>query len=167
MILAAAPDGTIGNNGGLPWPMNKDDMQRFRKVTEGRALIMGRKTHESIGKVLPGRLNIVLSETTFWLPAPGALLARSKAEALAQAHAFAPKWNPMIIGGKRLYEDWFDVAETIYLTQMHGPYEGGDVKVDWVPDFFGLTPFGWECKERVRFSGCTFLTYKRTATCQS
>ena len=89
LVAAIGENLVIGRDGQLPWRL-KSDLQHFRKVTLNRPVVMGRKTHESIGKLLPGRTNIVLSRD-LTLVAQGAVLATSLDAALSFARADAAK----------------------------------------------------------------------------
>lgn len=109
----------IGVEDRLPWRLPAD-MRRFRRLTMGKPVVMGRLTHESIGKVLPGRLNIVLSGNPEYR-APGCEVAASLDEAIRRA---GEADEIMIIGGARLYADALPRAGRIYLTLVHGSFEG-------------------------------------------
>lgn len=103
LIVAVARNGVIGRDGTLPWHVS-EDLKHFKKSTEGHAIIMGRKTHDSIGRALPKRRNIVLTRQTAAL-FPGCETAHSLGEAIALARSTDD--CPFIIGGashtKRLY----------------------------------------------------------------
>jgi dihydrofolate reductase len=119
LIAAMDRNRLIGVEDRLPWRLPAD-MRRFRCLTMGKPLVMGRVTHESIGKVLPGRLNIVLSGDPDYR-APGCVVAASLDEAVRQggdAHEL------MIIGGARLYADALPRAGRMYLTLLHGSFDG-------------------------------------------
>lgn len=160
MIVAAATDGTIGHKGSIPWPFNKDDMRRFRELTKGRALIMGRKTHESIGKVLPGRLNIVMSWDPQYTPMPGAVRVTGVVDALLAAKGHAPNTRPMVIGGAEIYRTFFALAENMYVTRVNLE-PNGDAKVDWIPQFFGSPVPGWKLVNVSGNDDIWFYDYKR------
>ena len=84
LIVAVDRHGVIGKDGDLPWRLPAD-LAHFKRVTMGHPLVMGRRTHESIGRALPGRLNIVLSRDPDYAPAKGCLLARDPDEAVRRA----------------------------------------------------------------------------------
>ena len=121
MIYARAANGVIGRDGAIPWHIPAD-LRRFKALTMGHAMIMGRKTFESFPSPLPGRRHIVLTRSRGW-QAEGAEVARSKAEALALAGD-----DPVaIIGGAEIYRLFEDDAARIELTQVHADYEGDTV----------------------------------------
>jgi dihydrofolate reductase len=122
LIVAVSENGTIGRNNGLPWRLPLD-LRRFKQLTLGKPVIMGRKTWESIGRPLPGRKNIILTRDEA-LEAPGCVVVRSTGAALAEAGEAA---EIMIIGGASLYEAFLPEAQTVYLTRVQGEVEG-DVK---------------------------------------
>ena len=105
MILAVSQNGVIGNDGKLPWKI-PEDLKRFKKLTEGNVVIMGRKTYESIGKPLPNRINIVLSGS--WKMSKDypddILIASNLQEALEISSSFPGK-EIFIIGGESVYRE--------------------------------------------------------------
>ena len=119
LIVAAADNDVIGADGGLPWRLS-DDLRRFKAVTMGKPIIMGRKTWESIGRPLPGRHNIVLTRRGDF-DAPGATVAASVGEALAVAGDAA---EVMVIGGGEVYALFLPRASRVYLTRVHATVEG-------------------------------------------
>jgi len=129
VLVAAIGDNlVIGRDGQLPWRL-KSDLQHFRKVTLNRPVVMGRKTHESIGKLLPGRTNIVLSRD-LTLVAPGAVLATSLDAALSFARADAAKHGVdeiMVIGGSDIFAATMPMADRLEITHVHASPEGDTV----------------------------------------
>lgn len=119
LIVAAADNGIIGRNGHLPWHL-PDDLQRFKAVTLGHAIVMGRLTYESIGRPLPGRRNIVLSRDHDY-HAAGVEVAGSLDDALASA---ADEEQVFIIGGAALFIEALPIVDRIYLTRVHAAVEG-------------------------------------------
>lgn len=119
IVVAAAENGAIGLDGNIPWHL-PDDLRRFRSITMGKAIVMGRKTYESIGKPLPGRHNIVLTQSAGW-SADGVSIAGDLATAL-QLAASSPAGDHsqiMIIGGADIYELARPMAHRIELTRVH------------------------------------------------
>jgi dihydrofolate reductase len=113
LVVAWARQQAIGQGGTLPWHV-PEDLSRFKAVTLGHAIIMGRKTHESIGRPLPGRRNLVVSRTA---PAfPGCEVVRSLDEALALARQTDAM--PMIIGGAELYAQALPQVTHLFLTEI-------------------------------------------------
>lgn len=124
-VVAVAENGIIGRDGGLPWRL-KSEMRRFREVTRGKPLIMGRKTHEAIGRVLPGRLNVVVSRRED-LEIPGAVVAHSLHEALNLAVATGAR-EACLIGGAELYAEAMPLAQRVIFTRVHAS-PAGDVSL--------------------------------------
>lgn len=109
----------IGRGAALPWRLSPD-MRRFRRLTMGKPVVMGRKTFESIGRALDGRLNVVLTRD----PAFGsddALVAHSMDAAMA---ACGGREEAMIIGGASIYAQALPLADRMYLTLIHELFEG-------------------------------------------
>jgi dihydrofolate reductase len=124
-VLAFDRNNVIGKNGGLPWRL-PDDMKHVRAVTEGKPLIMGRRTYDSIGRPLPRRTNIVLTRDPEFRP-EGVLVARTPDEALALA-GDAPE--VIIFGGAEVFRHYLPIADRIYLTQVDADV-GGDTTFDF------------------------------------
>ena len=121
MIYARAANGVIGKDGQMPWHIPAD-LKRFKRLTMGHAMIMGRKTFESFPSPLPGRRHIVLTRDKAW-QADGAEVAHSRAEALQLAGD-----EPVaIVGGAEIYRMFEPLAERIEMTQVHAEYEGDTV----------------------------------------
>lgn len=119
IIVAIAQNGTIGDKNALLWHI-KEDMRFFRTTTSGHAVVMGRKTFESLGsRPLPKRTNIVITraDRTF----EGALTAHSLEEAIALA---GDDEEIFVIGGAQIYAEALDVADRMYITHVEHDYEG-------------------------------------------
>ena len=112
--MAVADNGTIGREQGLPW-RQKADLRHFRSITLGHPILMGRRTWESIGRPLPGRLNLVLSGQRD-LVLPGATVVDSVAGAVREAGTVR---TVFVIGGATLYELTLPVASVLHLTEVH------------------------------------------------
>jgi len=122
LIVAVAENGVIGRDGKLPWRI-PEDMKWFKARTEGRPMIMGRKTWESLPRrPLPGRTNIVVTRDASY-KAEGAVVATSLAAALDVANGEAPE-EIMVIGGAEIYRASMPFVRRIYLTSVHGEIEG-------------------------------------------
>jgi dihydrofolate reductase len=127
LVVARAKNGVIGNAGALPWHL-PDDLKRFKRMTVGKPVIMGRKTFESIGKPLPGRQNIVLSRDSAWA-APGVTVVPNLAEAVAAA-GLDPRARAdgiMVIGGAQIYAEALPSATRIELTEVDAEPVGDTV----------------------------------------
>lgn len=118
LIYARAANGTIGRDGALPWRLPAD-LRRFKAMTMGTAMIMGRKTFDSFPAPLPGRRHIVLTRDAEWV-ASGADVAHSVDEALA----LAGDGKVAVIGGAEIYGLFADRAQRIELTEVHGNFAG-------------------------------------------
>jgi dihydrofolate reductase len=124
LIVARATNGVIGRNGTLPWRIPAD-LKRFKMLTMGSAMIMGRRTFESLPGVLPGRRHIVLTRDKTW-SADGAELAHSVEDALALAGD-----EPIsVIGGAEIFELFLPYADRFELTEVSGDIEGDTVMAD-------------------------------------
>lgn len=121
MIVAMNRDGAIGVNGGLPWYI-PEDLEHFKNVTMGKPVVMGRKTYESIGRPLQGRLNIVLTRDESW-KAYGAFV-ETRIDNLIGTLANAGHEEIMVIGGAEIYQQFLPMTERVYLTMVD----------KWVPD---------------------------------
>ncbi len=119
IIVAAAENNAIGKDNKLLWHLPAD-LKRFKSLTMGHPIIMGRKTFESIGRPLPGRTNIIITRNKD-LRTEGVLLAGTMQEALAVS-GNAPEI--FITGGAEIYSQALPLADKIYLTRVHGTFEG-------------------------------------------
>ena len=128
LVAAVAANGVIGNRGALPWKL-PDDMRRFRRLTMGHAVIMGRSTFASLRKPLAGRRNIVLSRDAA-LRVDGCTVVHSREEALA---ATAGDDEVFIIGGAAIYGLFLPAAHRLYMTWVDVPVDGDTVfpSVPW------------------------------------
>jgi dihydrofolate reductase len=125
LIAAVSENGVIGRDNALPWRL-KSDMRHFRALTIGRPVVMGRKTHQSIGKPLPGRTNIVISRDPAFAAA-GVLVAWELSMALAAAHGDALRRGTpeiAIIGGAELYAQALHIADRLEITRIHAEISG-------------------------------------------
>ena len=118
IIAAVSENDVIGDGNALPWRI-PEDLARFKALTLGNTLIMGRKTFESIGRPLPGRTTVVLTRREGFA-APGVLVAHDRAEALT----LAPGPNAFIAGGADIYRLFLPVASKLFLTRVHAAYDG-------------------------------------------
>jgi len=119
LIVAMSANRVIGVNNGLPWHLSAD-LRRFKTLTMGKPILMGRKTHESIGRALPGRKNIVLSSRANYRANDCEVV-----HDIDQAFAVAGCADElMVIGGSCLYQALLPRADRIYLTQIDAEFEG-------------------------------------------
>lgn len=134
IIAALAADGAIGKNSALPWHLG-GDLKRFKSLTMGCPVIMGRKTFLSIGRPLPGRVNIVLTSHPEALAGQAVIAAGSLEEAFAKA---GRAQSCFVIGGESVYREALPYADKLYLTLVHTEVEGADAffpnwdKSEWI-----------------------------------
>lgn len=157
LIYARAANGAIGHEGTLPWRLPAD-LKRFKALTMGKPMIMGRKTFESLPGVLPGRRHIVLTRRERW-DKEGAEEARSVDEALDMARRDNETGEIAVVGGAAIYDVFRPLAQRIEVTEIHAEYEG---------DTF-MKPLGseWEVVAREdhvaegEYPAYSFVTYRR------
>lgn len=127
LVVAVAENGVIGRDNQLPWRLSRD-LQYFKRVTMGAPMIMGRKTFESIGKPLPGRLSIVVTRQRDWA-FDGVKVAHSLESAIGIAEQVIAageyeKDQVFVVGGAQLYEHAIQMSAKLYLTEVHAEVEG-------------------------------------------
>jgi dihydrofolate reductase len=121
LVVAVAENDVIGRGGRLPWHL-REDLRRFKALTLGKPILMGRRTYESIGKALPGRTNLVLTRSAGF-EATDCTVVGSLDQARLAAGADSPI---MVIGGADVYRQCLPVAARIHLTLVHARVEEGD-----------------------------------------
>ncbi|NDV58025.1 dihydrofolate reductase [Bacteroides sp. 519] len=119
LILAVSENNVIGHNNQMLWRLS-NDLKRFKALTTGHAIVMGRKTFESLGRPLPGRKNIVITRNPDY-EAPGCEVVNSIDDAIKAA---GNDNEVFIIGGGELYTQMWEKADKLYLTQVHTTIEG-------------------------------------------
>jgi dihydrofolate reductase len=157
LIVAMASNGIIGQDGQMPWHLSSD-LKRFKKITLGSPIIMGRKTFESIGKPLPGRSNIIVSRNLAYRQ-EGCFVFDSIETALANSCRMGGE--VFIIGGSALYEATLAYADRLYVTEINQDFEGDTAfphwdKVEWTE----IEREDIDDDPSVSFS-YSFITYKR------
>nr|AIA18502.1 Dihydrofolate reductase [uncultured bacterium] len=157
IIVAADENNVIGGHNTLLWHLPAD-FKRMKELTMGHPLIMGRKTHESIGRALPGRRNIVITHQAVMYP--GCEVVSSLDEALAAVQD-DPPGEVFIFGGGEIYRQAMSKADRIYLTRVHGKFDG-DVT------FPEISPAQWKEISREDHAAdaenpysFSFITYER------
>jgi dihydrofolate reductase len=148
IVVAVAENGVIGAAGGLPWRV-RADLRRFRALTMGKPVVMGRKTFQSIGRVLDGRDNIVVTQQVDFAP-EGVLVAHSLEPAISLARRLATAKGAdefYVIGGGQLYAETLPLADRLYVTHVAAAPDG-DVR------FPAIAPAEWQeiCHEALPFS---------------
>ena len=146
--LARAENGVIGRDGALPWCIPAD-LKRFKAMTMGKPMVMGRKTFESFPSPLPGRRHIVLTRDRNW-QAEGAEVAHTPEGALA----VAGEGEIAVIGGAEVFALFLPRADRIALTEVHGAPEGDTI----VPPFPAAD---WQETARENHGGYSFVTLDR------
>ena len=149
IIAAVARNRGIGKGGTLPWHIS-EDLRRFKRLTSGHAVLMGRKTYESIGHPLSNRRNVVLSST----PLPGVETYSSTADALA---ALAQEERVFVIGGGTLYSQFLEWADEVYLTIVEREVEADT----FFPEYEELLAQRFTEVQRQQGEGFTFIDYIR------
>jgi dihydrofolate reductase len=119
IIVAVANNNVIGQNNTLPWHL-PEDLKRFKALTMGHHIIMGRKTYESLGRLLPGRTTVIVTRNKQY-HVEGAIVVHSLKQALAVCQSDE---EVFLIGGAELYEIGLAYADKLYLTEVHADYEG-------------------------------------------
>ena len=119
IIVAVAENNAIGYDNHLLWHIS-EDLKRFKSITTGHHIILGRKTYESVGKPLPGRINIVISRQENYT-VDGCLVAKSIEDALLIAKDDS---EVFIIGGGEIYKQALSITDKIYLTRVHAGFAG-------------------------------------------
>lgn len=137
-IVAMAENRIIGAAGGMPWHI-PEDFKFFKAKTMGHAMIMGRKTFESIGRALPGRISLVVTRQMDYAPlstdAAPVLVCKSVDEALQYAREHAAKWGDevFVIGGGELYKATLPIVDKVYMTLVKRTVDG-DTRYPELPD---------------------------------
>ena len=160
-VVAIAENGVIGAGNAIPWRV-KSDMARFKALTIGKPVIMGRKTFESLRRPLPNRTNIVITRDAGYRAA-GAIVTTSAADAGAVARGDALRRSVAeiaVIGGAEIYRQWLDRADRLEITEVHAR-PAGDT-------YFDIDKAEWEEVERNRHpagpddsADFSYVTYRR------
>ncbi|MGC8560920.1 MAG: dihydrofolate reductase [Phycisphaerae bacterium] len=155
IIVAMTPDRGIGAANGLPWHVSAD-LKRFKLLTSGHAVLMGRKTFDSLGKPLPNRHNMVISRKA-GVPQPGVEWWTSIHDAVNAAQ-MAGETELFICGGGEIYRACLPLATRIYMTMIRVPIQA---TVDtWFPAF---NAGDWQLVGEEHLPECDFLDYVRVA----
>jgi dihydrofolate reductase len=160
-VVAIAENGVIGAGNAIPWRL-KSDMARFKALTIGKPVIMGRKTFESLRRPLPNRTNIIITRDPHYRAA-GAVVTTSAADAGAVARGDALRRSAAeiaVIGGAEIYRQWLDRADRLEITEVHARPDGDT--------HFDIDKAQWEETERVRHPAApddsadySYVTYRR------
>ncbi|MEL6737374.1 MAG: dihydrofolate reductase [Pseudomonadota bacterium] len=156
LIYAVASNGVIGRENTLPWRLPAD-LKRFKALTMGKPMIMGRKTFESLPGILPGRRHIVLTRREEW-NSEGAEVVRSLEESLAAAKTSDPD-EIAVVGGAAIYDIFRPIAARIEVTQIHRDYPGDTFMKPLGPEWIEAAREDHEADgERPAFSFVTYTT---------
>jgi dihydrofolate reductase len=160
-VVAIAENGIIGAGNAIPWRL-KSDMARFKALTIGKPVVMGRKTFETLRRPLPGRTNIVITRDPDYRAA-GAVVTTSSDDAGAVARGDALRRSVAeiaVIGGAEIYRQWLDRADRLEITEVHARPEGDT--------HFDIDRAEWEETARIRHpagpddsAGFSYVTYRR------
>lgn len=152
LIAAVAKNGVIGSRNAIPWHI-PEDMKRFRALTVGHLVLMGRKTWESLPekfRPLPKRINIVITRQRDY-PLPAEVERFATIDDAVAAH---PNEQIFVIGGGEMYRQTIDRADTMYITEVDEEYEGDTT----FPD---IDPRIWKENWREEYPGFSFIKYER------
>ena len=152
IVAAVARNGVIGVDGGLPWHL-PDDLRRFKELTLGHVLVMGRKTYESIGRPLPGRTTVVVTRDASWDPgSTGVRIAGTVEDAVGAAASIDPE--VFVVGGAQVYSAAIPLADRLELTLVDAEPEGDTrfPEVAWDE---------WRELRREQADGAVYSTYVR------
>lgn len=162
LVVAVAENGVIGADGDMPWKLSTD-LKRFKSLTIGKPMVMGRKTFEFIGKPLPGRTMIVVTRDKQW-QAPGVVAVNSVESAMAVAEeiAGADGQNEIcVVGGGEIYRQTMPIADVLHYTIVHAEPRG-DTK------FPEIDPEAWKEESREEIpagepdsAATTYIVYLR------
>jgi dihydrofolate reductase len=158
LISAVARNRVIGINNTLPWRL-PEDLQHFKRLTLGHHIVMGRKTFESLGRPLPGRISVVISRDAGYALPQDCLLAGSLETALSLCGTDA---EVFCIGGAQLYAQALPQADRLYLTEIDADFEGDA----WFPEFDRSAWKAISREPQVSANGLryAFVTYERSPT---
>jgi dihydrofolate reductase len=152
IVAAVARNGVIGADGGLPWRL-PDDLRRFKALTLGHVLVMGRRTYESIGRPLPGRTTVVVTRSADWdQPLDEVVSAAGVPEAIRAAQAIDDE--VFVVGGAQVYAEALPLTDRLELTFVEAEPAGDTIfpKVDWDD---------WVEIAREAGEGVAYVTYER------
>lgn len=154
IIVATAKNGVIGVNNTLPWHL-PEDLKRFRALTTGHHIVMGRKTYDSLGRLLPNRTTVIVTRNADY-KVESALIANSLSDAIKKC---GDDDEIFLIGGAELYKDALKVANKLYMTQI-------DLSVEGDAFFPELDSANWQETSREAFTSAqgldfTYVTYNK------
>ena len=149
LLVAHDLERVIGVNNDLPWHI-PEDLAYFKKMTTGKAMVMGRKTYESIGRPLPGRLNIVVTRNQFF-SAEGIVITHNLKDAIQKAEEYNNE--VMIIGGSEIFRSSLEIADRLYITLIKKNFAGDTFFPAYGPEW----KLKFSSEEKVTENGTPFL----------
>ncbi len=163
IIAAMGENRVIGSAGKIPWHLPAD-FKHFKDLTMGHPVIMGRKTFESIGKPLPGRMNIVITHDLGY-KAEGISVAHSLQEAMRFAEdSISGEGNKVfILGGAQIYAMALPAADKLFITNVHGTFAGDAFFPEIDPEMWTVSSSERHQKDEKNPFDFDFLTYDKTA----
>ncbi len=161
IIAAVSTNGVIGRGNGLPWRQSTD-LKRLKALTMGHHYIQGRKTYDTVGRPLPGRINIVITRQTGFAP-EGIVVVHSLEDALRVAEE-AGDLEAFVAGGAQIFEQALHRADRMYLTRIHADIEGDTFfpEFDDVSEWRLVDAEHYDADEKNEYP-FSFLTYERAA----
>lgn len=153
IIVAMSKNRVIGNNNELIWKLSSD-LKRFKELTTGHPVVMGRKTYESIGRPLPNRRNIIITRNLEY-EVDGCEVVSSLEEALLLTGS-----DCFIIGGGEIYKQSLEIADKIYLTLVHKDFEGDTTFPELGSDWATINTKNFEADEKNEYN-YSFIEYDR------
>jgi len=156
IVAIAGKKRVIGKKGGLPWYIPQE-LKRFKEITMGHPIIMGRKTHESIGKVLPGRTNIVVTRGK-GKGEREVIIVNSLEDAVRRARKSPGSEEIFIIGGGQIYQEAINLADKLYLTYIDKEIKGDVFFPDYSEFKKVVYKSNWQEHEGIRYK---FLELER------
>jgi dihydrofolate reductase len=161
-VVAVSENDVIGRRNQLPWHLSAD-LRRFKALTLGKPILMGRKTYESIGHALPGRLNLVLTRSRGFAPGDCTVVPT-----LDAARAAAGDEPLMVIGGAQVFRQCVPEAQCIHLTLVHAHIEDGDAFFDaWRSPEWRETSRESHPADEKNSAAYSFITLERSASAGS
>ncbi len=156
LIAAAGENDALGKENDLVWHL-PDDFKRFKQLTSGHHIIMGRKTFESFPKLLPNRTHIIITRQKDYNP-PGTIVVHSLEEAFSRVQNDP---QPFVIGGGEIYALAMEKAHKIELTRVHGSFDADAFFPEINTDIWRLTASEYHPKDERHAFDFTYLTYLR------
>lgn len=157
IIVAMSESRVIGRGNGLPWGRLSADLKRFKALTLGHHLIIGRKTFDSVGKPLPGRTNVVVTRQKDFAP-DGVVVTRTIDEAV---EACKGDREIFVAGGAEIYRQMLERADRIYMTIVHGEFEGDTKFPAFNASNWTLVSCEQHPADETNAAACSFLVYER------